>query len=176
MAELLVEGPLDRGMLSLRADLVDPAVAAALDALWGLPVPDVRRIEVREGASAAWMSPDELLILLPGIAAGPEAEAALAARLEGTHALVLDVSAARVLFRLEGRGAREALAKGAPVDLRPAAFGPGAFRRTRLGQIAAAFWAEEGERFGLVCHRSVAGHAAEWLARAAAPQSLPGVM
>lgn len=174
-----IEGPMDVGMLALRADLSSPPVKRALKAAFGAPVPGVRRIAPGakgHGAQIAWMAPDELLILLESAADAAEALPALEAALGGA-ALALDVSAARVLFRLHGPGAREVLAKGAPADLRPAAFGPGDFRRTRLGQIAAAFWAEEGgEAMGLVCHRSVADHAALWLTRAARPEARVGVM
>ena len=86
------------------------------------------------------------------------------------------MSDARAVFRLDGPGAREVLAKGAPVDLAPAAFGPGDFRRTRLGQVAAAFWMPEPEVFDLMCFRSVAGFVADWLATAARPGSLPGFL
>ena len=71
------------------------------------------------------------------------------------------------------------LAKGAPADLSRAAFGPGDFRRTRLGQIAAAFWQVEGagtETFELICFRSVAAHAFYWLGAAARKGSLPGFL
>jgi sarcosine oxidase subunit gamma len=66
------------------------------------------------------------------------------------------------------------LAKGAPVDLAPAAFGVGDFRRTRLGQVAAAFWMPAPDTFELMCFRSVAGYVADWLANAARPGSLAG--
>ncbi|MGG7566285.1 sarcosine oxidase subunit gamma [Rhodovulum sp. DZ06] len=172
---VIISGPANRGMISLRADLAKPSVANALEGLFGLPVPGVRRIETGEGGAAAWMSPDELLLLLPEGEDPAEAAAQAAAlekRLGRLHSLMLDLSSARVQFALSGPGAREVLAKGAPVDLRPAAFGPGAFRRTRLGQVAAAFWCA-GDGFGLVCHRSVSDYTAAWLRNAAAPNSLP---
>jgi sarcosine oxidase subunit gamma len=65
------------------------------------------------------------------------------------------------------------LASGAPVDLAPAAFGPGDLRRTRLGQVAAAFWIPEPEVFDLACFRSVADFVTDWLANAARSGMLP---
>lgn len=165
------------GMLSLRIDLSDPAAAAACGAL-GLALPGVRRISVGQGGAAAWMAPDELLFLVPE---APCAKAGMADALAGRPHLAVDLTDARVRFRIEGRGAREVIAKGAPADLRPTAFaavrdGVGDFRRTRLGQIAAAFWAPGDDVMDLVCFRSVADHAEAWLRQAAREGSLPGVL
>ena len=88
----------------------------------------------------------------------------------------IDVSDARALFRIDGPGAREVLAKGAPVDLSPAAFGPGDFRRTRLGQVACAFWTPDGTSFELVCFRSVAAYVFGLLENAAKPGSEVGYL
>jgi sarcosine oxidase subunit gamma len=166
-----------RGMLALRAAAeAGPDLAAALF----LPAaPAQRRIETADGRSLAWMSPDEWLLQAPRADLPALADAARAALGERPH-LVLDVSDARALFRIEGPGARDVLAKGAPVDLSRAAFGPGDFRRTRLGQVACAFWmtgtAGDGEAFELVCFRSVAGHVFEWLCESAEAETLPGVL
>ena len=62
------------------------------------------------------MSTDELLVLVPYA----EVEAKLAAMtnaLSGTHALAVNVSDARAVFRVSGPVAREVLGKLAPVDL-----------------------------------------------------------
>jgi sarcosine oxidase, subunit gamma len=164
-----------RGMITLRADLSDARLAAIINAETGLTLPEVRRIVASGETAAAWMAPDELMLFQP--AAGVAARvAALEAALAETHHLVADVSDARALFRLEGAGAREVLAKGAPVDLAASAFGPGDFRRTRLGQVAVAFWMPAPDIFELMCFRSVADHVALWLDLAARPGTLPGVL
>lgn len=90
------------------------------------------------------------------------------------HHLSADVSDVRSLFRIEGRGAREVLAKGAPVDLAIDKFGPGDFRRTRLGQVAVAFWMTGDDAFSLVCFRSVEEFVGRWLQLAARPGSQVG--
>jgi sarcosine oxidase subunit gamma len=165
-------------MVSLRADLSDPAVADACRATAGAAAPGMRRIIVGTGGSVAWMAPDELLFIVP--AAAP-ARAAIAAALAGRRHLAVDLSDARTRFRIAGPGAREVIAKGAPVDLSRGAFaavvdGAGDFRRTRLGQIAAAFWAPEDDAMEVICFRSVADHAEAWLRQAARDGSLPGVL
>lgn len=154
------------GMITLRCDLGEPRLAAALDRTVGCALPGRGRFEGGSAGAAAWMSPDELMIFAPAEAVAA-ALAALDAELAGAHRLIADVSEARAVFRLTGPGAREALAKGAPVDFAPQAFGSGDFRRTRLGQVAAAIWSPEAEVFELMCFSSVAEHVALWLATAA---------
>ncbi|MEO0679132.1 MAG: sarcosine oxidase subunit gamma family protein [Pseudomonadota bacterium] len=166
---LRVEG---RAMLTIRA--AGEAAQAVGDAV-GAPAPAVRRIETAGARALAWMSPDEWLLTAPAGEAATLA-AALGEALSGRPHLVVDVSDARALFRIEGPGAREVLAKGAPADLSRDAFGPGDFRRTRLGQIACAFWMPREDAFELVCFRSVADHAGLWLLNAARPGTLPGVL
>lgn len=163
------------GMIALRGDLNSTVLAGAVQAATGLGVPSLRAILVEGDKAVAWMSPDELLILCPH-ADAPALAARMAEALADTHALVVDVSDARARFRVSGAGAREVLAKGAPVDLSPGAFGPGEIRRTRLGQVAAAFWMSGDAAFDLVCFRSVADFVETWLTTAATPGSLPGVL
>ncbi len=154
--------PPSSGMITVRCALSEPALAEAVRQASGCALPDRRRITTAPEAAVAWMSPDELMLFVPPNRVA-DARAALALALEGVHSLVVDVSDARALFRLDGPGARDLLARGAPVDLDPAAFGPGDFRRTRLGQVAVAFWAVEPQVFDLMCFRSVEGFVAEWL-------------
>ena len=154
------------GMVALRGDLSSDALRSAVTALTGLPVPAPLRVEGTSQRGAAWMSPDELLLFLPR----EEVAAALASlgqALAGTHHLVLDVSDLRACIAVEGAEAREALAKLSPADLHPEAFGPGAFRRTRLGQVAAGIWLE-GQGARVVCFRSVADYALALLRQSAA--------
>ncbi len=155
------------GMIALRCDLAAPPLADALARTLSAAVPGRRRIETGPGGAAAWMSPDELMLFVdPADVATVRATCGTA--LAGTHHLVVDVSDARALFRLAGAGARRVLAGGAPVDLAPQAFGPGDFRRTRLGQVAAAIWMTGPDVFDLMCFRSVEGFVADWLAAGAA--------
>ncbi|MFQ5623553.1 MAG: sarcosine oxidase subunit gamma [Paracoccaceae bacterium] len=170
--EVAVEEAGLRGMVTLRGDLDSEAIALALKDATGLPVPAQRQIVGGDGRAVAWMSPDELLIMVPHPEA-PGIVGRLSAALSGEHHLALDVSDARAVFSIHGKGAREVLAKGAPVDLSPAGFARGEVRRTRVGQIAAAFWLVDEDHFELVCFRSVAGFMFEWLKTAALPGSLP---
>ena len=75
--------------------------------------------------------------------------------LRGVHHLAVNVSDARAYVTVEGAGAAEVMAKNAPVDFSAAAFGAGDFRRSRVGQVAAAFWKDEAGAFHVVSFRSV---------------------
>lgn len=156
------------GTVSLRGDLAVIGPVAAEIA--GCAVPGRRGIAAAGAARLAWMSPDELLLMLPR-ADVPGALATLAERLSGQHHLALDVSDMRSHFAVTGPGVREVLAKLAPVDLHPDSFGPGEMRRTRLAQVACAFWMEGEEEIRLVCFRSVARYAFDVLRQAAADEA-----
>ncbi len=144
-----------RGMITVRGDLGSAAMKKAVKAAAGTPVPGPRRIEIAGDRAAAWMSPDELLVLVP-YAAAQDTVAALEQALAGSHHLVADVSDARAVFTIAGARAGEVLMKLCPADI--AALEPGEIRRTRAAQVAAAFWQSGPEEYTLVSFRSVAGY------------------
>ncbi len=145
-------GPL--GMISLRCDLADKAVPAAIKAITGTKLPAPRRIEMKGGKGAAWMSPDELLIIIPYDDVAKALET-MGKRLTAVHHLSVDVSDARAVFRIDGPKATEVLMKLAPVDF--SVLATGELRRTRVAQVAAAFWGD-ADGYTLVSFRSVAGY------------------
>jgi len=158
-------GPL--GIITLRATPDAVGLAQAIKACVGTDVPDRRQILRHAQRAAAWMSPDEYLLILPY----DETQAALitiAAVMSGSHHLAVVVSDARAVFRIEGPKADMVLAKLAPVDLQT--LPEGELRRTRLAQVAAAFW-WDGEAVTLVCFRSVARYAFDVLSTSARPGS-----
>ncbi len=121
------------------------------------------------------MSPDELLLFC-AYGQADECVATLNEALEGEHFLAVNVSDARAQFRLQGKGVREVIAKGSPANLSPLAMLPGEIRRTRLGQVAVAFWMPEEDILELVCFRSVGVFVYDWLCTAATEHSLPEVL
>ncbi len=163
-----------QGMVTLRADLGDATVRAAIETATGHAVPDTRSITGTGEAGLGWMSPDELMVFTDREAA-PALAGSLAEALAGQHHLALDVSDARAVFLVEGPGVREVIAKLCPVDMAPGVFGPGELRRTRLAQVAAAFWMESETRLRLVCFRSVARYAEDVLTNAARPGTAVGL-
>ena len=156
-----------RGMVTLRADLGAAKLKKAVKDAVGVDIPATRKAALAGGRGALWMSPDELLLLVPR-ADAPATVARLAKALAGVHHLVVEVSDARAVFRLTGdvHAAREVLAKLTPADLSPAAFGEGEVRRTKVGQVAAAFWVED-DGITIVSFRSVATYVFDLLSNAA---------
>ncbi len=153
------------GMVTIRGALA--TIAPAVTEATGLEIP-ARGAITGDGPQLAWMSPDELMLLCDYGEAG-RLTAALEAALAGQHALVVDVSDARAVFRLEGSGAREVLAKLTPADLAPGILEPGMMRRTRLAQVPAAFYMTGPERFEIIAFRSVAQYVFDLLKISARP-------
>lgn len=154
------------GMITLRGDLGDRKLRKVCAAVTGTKFPEQGQANCDGDKGLCWMSPDELLLLVPydGVAlALDEIDKALA----GTHYLAENVSDARALIHVEGAFCREVIAKLAPIDLHPDTFQPGAIRRTRLGQVAAAFWMRDEDTFAVICFRSVAHYAFDLLATSA---------
>lgn len=162
------------GMITLRGDLASKPVQKAAIAAAGVNMPDQRKCLSEGDCTMAWMSPDELLIICAYSDVGVKF-ADLQKNLNASHALAVNVSDARAVFEVRGPHAREVLAKLAPVDLAPAAFAPGMFRRTRLAQVPAAFWMPQEDVFRVICFRSVAQYVFDLLSIAAQPGSEVGV-
>lgn len=161
------------GMVTLRGDLSDAGIAAAIGLCDDAPVPaPLSVVSNAAGERIVWMSPDEVLILLEGD--GHDARALVAgieATLEDVHHMALDVSDARVVIRLTGARVGEVLAKGAPCDCSDHGFPVGTARRTHLGGLAVAFWRLDAETWEIVALRSYAHHLLAWLEQGAQPGS-----
>lgn len=142
-----------QGMITVRGDLKSAKLKKAVKDAAGLAIPAQRRVAFKDGKGVGWMSPDELLVMVPYAEAGTTI-AALNEALAGEHALVVDVSDARAMFRVKGAKATEALMKLCPVDF--ATLAEGELRRTRAAQVAAALWKSAADEFTLVSFRSVA--------------------
>ncbi|MGJ8622229.1 MAG: sarcosine oxidase subunit gamma [Yoonia sp.] len=155
-----------QGMIILRGDLAGRRLRKLCKTLTGVAVPEQGKAAMDGATGICWMSPDELLLLVPyGDAAA--AIAKIDEALAGTHYLAENVSDARAFITVQGGYAREVIAKLAPVDLHADVFGPGDFRRTHLGQVAAAFWMAEDESLKVICFRSVAEYVFGLLAASA---------
>lgn len=161
------------GMITLRGDLATPAIKNAGTGITGTDMPDQGRQCMNGDHGLAWMSPDELLLFVPYAEAETKLKT-LQDNLAGKHFLAVNVSDARAMLRIEGDGVREVIAKLCPVDMSAEAFGPGDFRRTRMGQIPAAFWMPTDTSVQIVCFRSVAEYAFNLLKDAAEPGSEVG--
>ena len=166
----VIEEMSPRGMLMVRGEFADPSIAGAVRAATGAGMPAPLGMTRGDGGLVGWMSPDEILLILPHDAR----EAALyrlCETLDGGSYLVADVSDMRALFRIPGRNARDVLAKLVPIDMSYQGFGAGTFRRTRLAQVAAAVWMDDRsdqQAFEVMVMRSHAEYAFGVLRAAAA--------
>lgn len=163
-----------RGMITLRGDLASTDVKKAATSVTGVDMPGQREANVNGEAGLAWMSPDELLVMVP-YAQVDETLAGIGKVLKDQHYLAVNVSDARAVFQVQGAAVREIMAKLCPVDMAPGAFEPGQFRRTRMAQVPAAFWMVDQETVQIVCFRSVAEYAFNLLTDAAEPGGEVGV-
>ncbi len=159
-----------QGMITLRGDLSSKPVKTAATAAAGVAMPGMNEANCEGQSGLCWMSPDELLVMCPyDVVTSTVAQ--MQDSLAKSHALAVNVSDARAVFRVSGNSAREVMAKLCPVDLAPAVFRPGMFRRTRMAQVPAAFWMVDEETFQIVCFRSVADYVFSLLKVAAQPGS-----
>ena len=157
-----------QGMITLRGNLSDAKIKAAVKKHTGTDCPDVRTINRNGAISTAWMSPDELLILCAYRDANA-LTAAIQKTLGKTHSLVANVSDARAQFTVTGADVREVLAKLTPADVSAGAFSVGEVRRSRLAQVAGAFWLDSEDQLQVICFRSVAQYVFDVLKTSSTP-------
>ncbi|WP_208349789.1 sarcosine oxidase subunit gamma [Pseudaestuariivita rosea] len=145
------------GMITLRGDLSSTALQKAATDAAGVAFPETGMCVFEGKSGLSWMSPDELLVLMPH----DQIQSTLAQiekALNSTHFLAADVSDARAMFTITGPHWRDVLAKLTPADVHPDSFQQGHFRRTRLAQVPVAFWQSSADTVTLICFRSVADY------------------
>lgn len=156
-----------RGMVMICAPIKKKEVAEAISRSFKVKFPGRRQIVGHANRELAWMSIDECLGFLP-IDSVSDCMADLRGALVDQHHLVEDVSALRVEFEISGQ-VRDILAKGTPTDVSPKNFTIGDFRRSRIGQLSAAFWMTTETSARILCRRSESTFLNDWL-RAASSQ------
>jgi sarcosine oxidase subunit gamma len=155
----------DRGMIDLRGDPDNRSFAAVVESALGIPLPRLPRSSAAAGElSVLWLSVDQWLVQCPRDQASDLARS-LKEALAGIPSLVVDMSDARTVIRLQGDGVREVIMKGAPVDLTAPEFKEGSVRRLRFGELAAVVHmvGEAPDVVDLYVFRSYAIFAWEWL-------------
>lgn len=155
-----------QGMITLRGDLAAEPLQTALAAMISGGVPETGTVNISKDRAVAWMSPDELLLMVPYDTAASMLEQ-IQRDLGDSHTLAVNVSDARAAFKVSGARAREVLGKLCPVDFSPAGFVTGMFRRTRLAQVPAAVWLCREDCLQVVCFRSHARYVFDVLTVAA---------
>jgi sarcosine oxidase subunit gamma len=173
MSEIVIEELRDRGMIDLKGDPAEPGFLDAVRAVLGLDLPLVPRSSVTSGATTVlWLSTDQWLIVLP-YAGSEQMTERLHAALAPFHALAVDLSDARSIFRIAGLGAREVVMKGASVDLTHTDCVVGTVRRFNFADLAAMVhvMSDRPETLDLYVFRSVGSYVRRFLDTAARPDA-----
>jgi sarcosine oxidase subunit gamma len=162
LVHIAPRGPLDIAQVAAFGEAA--ATAERLSKHFGLTITATPNHAVAAGdLTVLWHGPGQWLIVRAPAATQLADELAALLRDE---AAVVDLGHARTAFRLEGPGARDALARGTSIDLRPAHFAPGACALTALGKIGALLHAVAPDTIDVYVARSYAQAVAEWLERA----------
>lgn len=135
------------------------ALRTRFRALYGFEEPARPAVVHGRGLDLAWAGPEQWL----AVSADRAVVGRLAGELEGLAA-VSDQSDARAVLRLSGPKAREALAKGCPIDLHPRVFRAGDTAITAVAHIGVQLWQVDDEpTFDLLVARSMAASFWRWL-------------
>lgn len=152
---------IQRGLITIRADLKNPKVLASIAKAFSVECPNIRQINTKGDRELAWMSTDELMGFISKDQINQVIEKIKNA-LSGQHSVVLDVSDTRSEFELLGP-IRDVLAKGTPSDVSREGLIVGEFRRSRMGQIQIAFWLRDENEARIFCRSSEASYLENWL-------------
>jgi sarcosine oxidase subunit gamma len=138
--------------------------AELLSKHFGLTItPAPNRAVAAGDLTVLWHGPGEWLIVREPAASQLADELAA---LCGGAAAVVDLGHARSALRFEGDSARDVLAMGTSIDLRPAQFAPGVCALTAIGKIGALLHAVASDTIDVYVARSFSQAFAEWLEHA----------
>jgi len=146
--------------VSLRAD---PKDAKALSKALGLELPMSPKTSARneKGRLAAWLGPDEWLVIDEN--GNPLADLAKAKVLHSAA----DVSHRNTAILVTGKGARATLQSGCPQNLSDRVFPVGSATRTVMGKIEVVILRTGETEFRVECWRSFSDYAFDLLSEAA---------
>ena len=134
---------------------------------FGMELPFVPRRMAAGAMAFAWSGPGHWLAMTTQ-SDGAAFTATLRSLFEGA-ASVSDQSDGRLVIRVGGPGAREALARGVPIDLHPRAFMPGDTALTLAAHIPIHIWQVDAlPTYELAVPRGMAASFLDWLGPAAA--------
>jgi len=144
----------DIGLLSVRGDLLAENFKNAFKKISISSLPQIRNFVTVKECTVAWMSPDELLIMMTTMNV-KKIQKKLLIALKGIHSSVEDISDSREIFQIKGRNVRDVMGKLSPVNFSANEFKVGSFRRTRLSQVPAALWMTDQDIIKIICFKSV---------------------
>lgn len=133
----------------------------AIETAYKCRLPGVGESTGKGAISFHWCGAEQYYAIAEGKAEG-ELYRDLKARLEGL-ASCSDQSHGRVILRVSGPKARTLLAKGTPIDLHPAAFGPGKSAVTQMAHVGVHLIQTGKDEFELSVFRGFSVSFWEWL-------------
>jgi methylglutamate dehydrogenase subunit D len=144
--------------------------AAADERAWttlGVHLPSSPRAVESVSKMIVWAGPDQWLIIEPQTA-GADPSAELAKSFNGL-ASVIDVSDSRIIFRVSGPSAKDALSKGIPIDFHDRVFKPGDVAITHYAHLGVTLWRlVDGQGYDVACARTFSANLLDWLGGARA--------
>lgn len=150
-----------RAIVSIIArNAVYDALAATVRSKLATELPLAPRRTAGRDVALVWSGPARWLAM--SSLSPPVAFSSFTGALVGI-ASIIDQSHALALLRLEGPRARDALAKGFPIDLHPRAFEPGQTAVTSVGHIPAQIWQASSGVYEIAVARSLARSFWRWL-------------
>jgi methylglutamate dehydrogenase subunit D len=142
-------------------------LARRVEEAFGLEPPATPRRVVAGPVAFAWSGPGHWLASAEGLE-GHAFETRLRAEVADL-ASVSDQSDGRIVVRVSGTKARDALAKGVMVDLHPLAFAPGDAAVTSVAHVGVHFWQLDAvPTYVFAVPRSLAASFWHWLTASAA--------
>lgn len=146
------------------------ACTRAAESAFGTALPASPRVAEGRGIRFVWSGPGQWLAVADADIA--DAAGGIEALLEGPFAGLASIAEqgdGRVLFEFGGARARDALAKGLPIDLHPRAFGPGDVALSTAAHVALQLWQlDETPRYLIAAPRGYARDVRHWLEGSAA--------
>ena len=126
-----------------------------------LPAPN--RFVATPAGDCFWLGPEEWLVVGPP-SSRAEALEALERAVGSDDGGVVDLSASRVLFELQGPKARDVLASCCALDLHPRVFGPGQCAQTLVAKAQVLLsQVDEAPTYQLFVRPSLASYIVSWV-------------
>ncbi len=167
----------DRGMIDLRGEAGSVKFRQAAKAALGIDLPlKPRTTAVKGDMTVLWLSVDQWLVCCPRNKAGVLTDK-LRKNLGTVHSLVVDVSDARAIIRLEGDNAREVMMKGSSIDFTLPDYKAGLVRRLVFAEIAALahIVTDKPCVIDIYVFRSYADYTWKWIEATAKPAATIGL-
>lgn len=150
------------GHLTLRCNPNNADQLAAVERVLGMALPLQPLTSVEKGeVSIRWMSPDEWLIIVPGLKAF-DVETRFRDEMDGHYSLV-NGSGGSTVLELSGDDVVEMLKKCTPIDLHPSEFPVGKVVSTVFAKSTAVIRRTGEKQFELVIRRSFSDYLWLWI-------------